>query len=96
MYTIAMASTAVAVLLGCSVTSPQVTINLLPVVFVPQMLFAVFFVAVQLLPSWIRYVHVLYIGHTQHLRSYLTVQLFVCHIDGFNGFALWDMASDLL
>lgn len=55
-YTIAMASTAVAVLLGCSVTSPQVAMELLPMVFVPQMLFAGFFVAVQLLPSWIRWI----------------------------------------
>lgn len=55
-YALAMTSTAVAVLLGCSVSSPQVAMEFLPVLFVPQMLFAGFFVALQLVPSWLRWI----------------------------------------
>ena len=55
-YTLAMASTAVAVLLGCSVEDAKMGQELLPLLFVPQMLFAGFFVATTLLPTWLRYV----------------------------------------
>lgn len=55
-YALAMTSTAFAVLLGCSVSSPQLATELLPVLFVPQMLFAGFFVALQLVPSWLRWI----------------------------------------
>jgi ABC-type multidrug transport system ATPase subunit len=55
-YALAMASTAVAVLLGCSVSDAKVAQELLPLLFVPQMLFAGFFVAIDLLPSWMQWV----------------------------------------
>lgn len=55
-YGLSMASTAVAVLLGSSVTSAQVATELLPILFVPQMLFAGFFVALHLVPSWLRWI----------------------------------------
>ena len=38
-YTLAMASTALAVLLGCSVEDPKLGQEMLPLLFVPQMLF---------------------------------------------------------
>jgi len=55
-YTLSMASTAVAVLLGCSVPTAQMAQEFLPLVFVPQMLFAGFFVALSLVPSWLRWI----------------------------------------
>jgi len=55
-YSLSMASTAVAVLLGCSVPTPEIAMELLPLVLVPQMLFAGFFVALSLLPSWLRWI----------------------------------------
>jgi hypothetical protein len=38
-YSLAMASTALAVLLGCAVEDPKLGQEMLPVLFVPQMLF---------------------------------------------------------
>jgi ABC-type multidrug transport system permease subunit len=52
-YALAMASTALAVFLGCSVEDPKMAQELLPLLFVPQMLFAGFFVAPHLMPSWL-------------------------------------------
>jgi ABC-type multidrug transport system permease subunit len=50
-----MASTALAVLLGCSVEDPKLGQELLPLLFVPQMLFAGFFVTPDLIPVWLRW-----------------------------------------
>lgn len=54
-YSLAMASTALAVLLGCAVEDPKLAQEMLPILFVPQMLFAGFFVAPELIPSWLRW-----------------------------------------
>ncbi len=54
-YALAMASTALAVLLGCSVEDPKLAQELLPLLFVPQMLFAGFFVTPDLIPVWLRW-----------------------------------------
>jgi ABC-type multidrug transport system permease subunit len=54
-YTLAMASTALAVLLGCAVEDPKLGQEMLPLLFVPQMLFAGFFVSPELMPSWLRW-----------------------------------------
>ena len=54
-YTLAMTSTAVAVLLGCSVEDPKMASEFLPLLFVPQLLFAGFFVATELIPEWLRW-----------------------------------------
>ena len=43
-YSLAMASTALAVLLGCAIEDPKLAQEMLPLLFVPQMLFAGFFV----------------------------------------------------
>jgi ABC-type multidrug transport system permease subunit len=53
--TLAMASTALSVLLGCSVEDPKIGQEMLPILFVPQMLFAGFFVAPELIPVWLRW-----------------------------------------
>mmetsp|Transcript_2659 Transcript_2659/g.3539 ORF Transcript_2659/g.3539 Transcript_2659/m.3539 type:complete len:490 (+) Transcript_2659:539-2008(+) len=54
-YVSAMAATAVAVLLGCSVTDPKMAMEFLPVLFVPQLLFAGFFVPTSYIPAWLRW-----------------------------------------
>ena len=54
-YVLAMASTALAVLLGCSVEDPKLGQEMLPILFVPQMLFAGFFVVPNLIPIWLRW-----------------------------------------
>ena len=43
-YALAMSSTALSVLLGCAVEDPKLGQEMLPLLFVPQMLFAGFFV----------------------------------------------------
>lgn len=55
-YALALASTAVAVLLGCAVSDAKMAQELLPMLFVPQMLFAGFFVSITLLPGWLKWV----------------------------------------
>jgi len=54
-YGVAMASTAAAIFLGCGIEDPNLGIQLLPLLFVPQMLFAGFFVSTDLLPIYIRW-----------------------------------------
>ncbi|KAL7557523.1 hypothetical protein ACA910_005277 [Epithemia clementina (nom. ined.)] len=54
-YSLAMASTALAVLLGASLENPKVAQEMLPILFVPQMLFAGFFVVPSLIPVWLRW-----------------------------------------
>jgi hypothetical protein len=54
-YSLAMASTALAVLLGCAVEDPKLGQEMLPLLFVPQMLFAGFFVTPSLIPIWLRW-----------------------------------------
>lgn len=54
-YVLAMASTAVAVLLGCSVSDPKMGQEFLPVLFIPQLLFAGFFVPTEYIPQWLRW-----------------------------------------
>jgi ABC-type multidrug transport system permease subunit len=54
-YMLAMASTASAVFLGCAVEDPKLGQEMLPLLFVPQMLFAGFFVTPNLIPIWLRW-----------------------------------------
>jgi ABC-type multidrug transport system permease subunit len=55
MYALAMSSTALAVLLGCSVEDTKLAQEMLPILFVPQMLFSGFFVVPELIPVWLRW-----------------------------------------
>lgn len=52
-YGLAMASTAIAVMLGCAVEDPKLGQEMLPILFIPQLLLAGFFVSVELMPSWL-------------------------------------------
>lgn len=54
-YGLAMASTALGVLLGSAVEDPKLAQEFLPLLFVPQMLFAGFFVTPSLIPIWLRW-----------------------------------------
>eukprot|EP00980_Cylindrotheca_fusiformis_P027784 scaffold22559_cov111-Cylindrotheca_fusiformis.AAC.23 len=54
-YALAMASTALAVMLGCAVEDPKLGQELVPLLFVPQLLFAGFFVVPELIPIWLRW-----------------------------------------
>jgi ABC-type multidrug transport system permease subunit len=54
-YTLAMASTAMAVMLGCAVEDPKLGQEMLLILFVPQMLFADFFVTPNLIPKFLRW-----------------------------------------
>ena len=54
-YGLAMSSTAVAVLLGCAVEDPTMATEFLPLLFVPQLLFAGFFVRTDLIPVVLRW-----------------------------------------
>jgi ABC-type multidrug transport system permease subunit len=54
-YMLAMAGTAMAVLLGCSVEDPKLATEMMPLLFTPQVLFAGFFVAPRLIPAWLRW-----------------------------------------
>eukprot|EP00594_Rhizosolenia_setigera_P002758 CAMPEP_0178954702 /NCGR_PEP_ID=MMETSP0789-20121207/9152_1 /TAXON_ID=3005 /ORGANISM="Rhizosolenia setigera, Strain CCMP 1694" /LENGTH=505 /DNA_ID=CAMNT_0020636163 /DNA_START=373 /DNA_END=1887 /DNA_ORIENTATION=+ len=51
-FSLAMTSTAFAVLLGCAVEDPKTGFELMPLLFVPQILFAGFFVVSDLIPVW--------------------------------------------
>jgi ABC-type multidrug transport system permease subunit len=50
-----MASTAISVALGCWTEDPKLGQEMLPILFVPQLLFAGFFVTPDLIPSWLRW-----------------------------------------
>mmetsp|Transcript_14063 Transcript_14063/g.34046 ORF Transcript_14063/g.34046 Transcript_14063/m.34046 type:complete len:169 (+) Transcript_14063:1866-2372(+) len=52
-YALALVSTALAVMLGSSVEDPKLATEMMPIVFVPQLLFAGFFVSPSLIPSWL-------------------------------------------
>eukprot|EP00804_Cyclotella_cryptica_P005253 CCRYP_021227-RA/>CCRYP_021227-RA protein AED:0.30 eAED:0.30 QI:0/0.25/0.2/1/0.25/0.2/5/86/284 len=52
-YALAMSSTATAVLVGCSVEDPKIAIEFMPVLFMPQILFAGLFVRTELIPVWL-------------------------------------------
>mmetsp|Transcript_28345 Transcript_28345/g.65742 ORF Transcript_28345/g.65742 Transcript_28345/m.65742 type:complete len:551 (-) Transcript_28345:852-2504(-) len=54
-YCLALSSTALAVMLGSAVEDPKLASEMLPLLFVPQMLFAGFFVATDLIPIWLRW-----------------------------------------
>eukprot|EP00549_Striatella_unipunctata_P025748 CAMPEP_0118685148 /NCGR_PEP_ID=MMETSP0800-20121206/7071_1 /TAXON_ID=210618 ORGANISM="Striatella unipunctata, Strain CCMP2910" /NCGR_SAMPLE_ID=MMETSP0800 /ASSEMBLY_ACC=CAM_ASM_000638 /LENGTH=139 /DNA_ID=CAMNT_0006581999 /DNA_START=321 /DNA_END=740 /DNA_ORIENTATION=- len=54
-YTLGMCSAALALLLGSSVDDPKLASEMLPVIYVPQMLLAGFFVAAELIPVWLRW-----------------------------------------
>ena len=54
-YVLAMSSNALAVLIGSLVANPSMAVEFLPVCFIPQLLFAGFFVRPELIPAWLRW-----------------------------------------
>ncbi len=54
-YVLAMASNALAVLIGSLVPNPAMAVEFLPVCFIPQLLFAGLFVRPELIPVWMRW-----------------------------------------
>jgi ABC-type multidrug transport system permease subunit len=76
-YALAMASTALAVFLGCATTNPKTAQEMVPLVFVPQMLFAGFFVAPSLIPFWLRWPQYL-CTLTYSLRIVLVAEFYNC------------------
>jgi ABC-type multidrug transport system permease subunit len=55
LYALAISSTALAVLVGSAVEDPKLATEFLPLLFVPQFLFAGFFVNPELIPTWLRW-----------------------------------------
>lgn len=80
-YVLAMAATAVAVLLGCSVGDPKMGQEFLPVLFIPQLLFAGFFVPPDFIPSWLRWAQYL-CSLTYAVRLALDAEFGDCAADG--------------
>jgi len=56
-FTLAMTSTALGVLIGCSVKDPGVAMEFLPLVFMPQIIFSGFFIPPELIPVWLRWLN---------------------------------------
>lgn len=56
-YTLAMTSTALGVLIGCSAKDPGVALEFLPLVFTPQIIFSGFFIPPELIPIWLRWLN---------------------------------------
>jgi len=81
LYSLAMSSTAMAVMLGCAVEDPKIAQEMLPILFVPQMLFAGFFVAPDLIPSWLRWARYL-CSLTYSVRIALVEEFEDCAPDG--------------
>jgi ABC-type multidrug transport system permease subunit len=54
-FSLALASASIAVLMGCAVADVKTATELMPVIFVPQMLFAGFFVSTDQIPSYLRW-----------------------------------------
>jgi len=76
-FALAMSSTAYAVLLGCATEDPTLGQEMLPLLFVPQMLFAGFFVASDLIPIWLRWCQYL-CSLTYSLRIILEAEFGTC------------------
>jgi ABC-type multidrug transport system ATPase subunit/ABC-type multidrug transport system permease subunit len=59
-YVMAMTSTALGVLFGCSVKEPDVAVEFLPLLFMPQILFSGFFIPPDLIPVWLRWLQYIF------------------------------------
>ena len=58
-YTLAMTSTAIAMMIGSSVKNAEVAMEYLPITMVTQVMFSGFFVAPDLMPAWLRWLQYL-------------------------------------
>ena len=57
-WMLGMASSSIAVILGCAVSDVKASAELAPAVFVPQLLFAGLFVRINQIPSYLRWIQV--------------------------------------
>ena len=55
LYTLSMSSTAIAMIIGSAVDDPKIAIEFLPMTLVPQIMFAGFFIAPDLIVVWLRW-----------------------------------------
>jgi ABC-type multidrug transport system permease subunit len=55
LYSLAMTSTALAMILGSTVEDPKLAAEMLPMCLVPQILLSGFFIATELIPVWLRW-----------------------------------------
>jgi ABC-type multidrug transport system permease subunit len=55
LYSLAMTSTALAMVLGSTVDDPKLAVEMLPLCLVPQFLLSGFFIATELIPVWLRW-----------------------------------------
>jgi ABC-type multidrug transport system permease subunit len=55
LYSLAMTSTALAMVLGSTVEDPKLAAEMLPICLVPQILLSGFFIATELIPVWLRW-----------------------------------------
>jgi len=53
LYSMAMTSTAIAMLIGAAIADPKLAVELLPMTIVPQILFSGFFIAPDLMRFWL-------------------------------------------
>ena len=77
-YALAMVSTALAVMLGCTVEDPKLATEMMRIVFVPQLLFAGFFVSPSLIPSWLRWLRYVF-SLTYVMRLGVLEEFSDCH-----------------
>jgi len=77
-YALAMVSTALAVMLGCTVEDPKLATEMMPIVFVPQILFGGFFVSPSLIPSWLRWLRYVF-SFTYVMRLGVLEEFSDCH-----------------
>ena len=59
-YLLALVSTAFAVFFGSLLSDPSVAIEILPLVFTPQLIFSGFVVSFDLIPGWLRWIRCVY------------------------------------
>ena len=55
-YILSLSSTALACLVGAALDDPKLGYQLMPVVYIPQLLLSGFFVNTELIPPFVRYV----------------------------------------
>ena len=73
-WLLGMSSASVAVIIGCSVANVKDVAELAPAVFVPQMLFAGFFVRTSFIPSWLRWAQ--YLCALKYSLNLITIEEF--------------------
>jgi ABC-type multidrug transport system permease subunit len=77
LYSLAMASTAIAMVLGSSVEDTKLAVEFLPMCLVPQILLSGFFIASELIPVWLRWLQNI-MPFTYAVRIYMVQEFDDC------------------